>query len=230
MENFASLSLGSLRRRCAEESARFFRRQEHDWRFCYELFRRAAAGRDEAAWENIFEQYQPLISGWVERHSLFQATGEEAQFFVNRAFEKMWAALTPEKFEKFPDFKALMRYFQMCVHSVLVDYIRKREEALRLDEIPETVTLADSPEAHVERSVFARDHRRRFWELVDSRLVNEKEKQLVYGMFVLDLKPRQLAEEFRGVFDNIQEIYRIKENVMGRLRRDSEIRRILGGD
>jgi RNA polymerase sigma factor (sigma-70 family) len=230
LENIPSLSLSSLRHRCAEESARFFRRQEHDPRYCYELFRRAAAGRDEHAWELIYVQYSGLVSGWVERHPLFQAAEEDTEFFVNRAFEKMWAALTPEKFEKFQDFRGLMRYFQMCVHSAVIDHLRQKQETIRLEETQEAVVPSDAPEAHVERSVLSRDHRRQFWQAVDSRLQNEKEKQLVYGMFVLDLKPRELADEFRGVFRDIQEIYRIKENVMDRLRRDQELQRILGVD
>jgi hypothetical protein len=230
LENIPSLSLSSLRHRCAEESARFFRRQDHDPRYCYELFRRAAAERDGHAWELIYAQYQALVSRWVERHPMFSAADEDTQFFVNRAFEKMWAVLTPEKFERFPDFRGLMRYFQMCVHSTVIDYLRQKEETLRLEDTQEAVVPSEEPEAHVERSVLGRDHRRRFWQLVDSRLQNEKEKKLVYGIFVLDLKPRELEVEFRGVFRDIQEIYRIKENVMDRLRRDQELQRVLGAE
>lgn len=230
MENIPSLSLSSLRHRCAEESARFFRRLDHDWRYCFELFRRAAVERDQVAWEMLYKQYQALISGWVTRHPMFHVLEEEVDFFVNRAFERMWTALTPEKFSHFSDFRSLMRYFQMCVHSVLVDYVRRKEENYRLEEVPDAALQGDKPEEHVERTVMAHDHRRQFWELVDSRLQNEKEKQLVYGIFVLDLKPRQLIEEFGNLFRDIREIYRIKENVMERLRRDQEIQRVLRGD
>jgi hypothetical protein len=103
-----------------------------------------------------------------------------------------------------------------------VDDTRRREEALRLDEVPEAAYAGAADEMHVERSVMQREGRQRFWQLLETRLKDERERRLVYGLFVLDLKPRQLLEEFNGLFRDVQEIYRLKENVMERLRRDSD--------
>ena len=61
----------------------------------------------------------------MERHAAYAASGEEADYFINRAFEKMWLALSPERFGGFPDLKSLLRYLQMCVHSAVYDVVRK---------------------------------------------------------------------------------------------------------
>jgi len=216
------LTLSGLRHRCAIESDRFFNRQEHDPRYCFELFRRAINDHNQQAWQFVYEQYWPLVSGWVERNSLFGAAEEETQYFVNRAFEKMWAAVTPAKFAKFPNLKSVLSYLQMCVHSVLVDYLRNREQAILLDE----ETLARTPDgenSNVERLVSQRVDREALWRWLDGRLKDEKERCVFYGSFVLAMKPRELYTHYPGTFNDVNEVYRTKENIMARLRRDDEL-------
>ena len=216
------LTLAGLSHRCAQESDRFFSRQPHDPRFCFELFRRAILHRNESAWERVYGQYQPLVAGWVERHNLFPAADEEVQYFMNRAFEKMWRVLTPEKFTHFPDLKSLLRYLQMCVHSVIVDAVRRQEETEPLDDVRQS-TLQNTGGQRVEERVLGRLQRQELWSLLLARLKDEKEEKVVYGTFVLGLKPSQLYDEFQETFVNVNEVYRVKENVMARFRRDQEL-------
>lgn len=223
------LTLTGLRHRCAVESDRFFNRLEHDPRFCFELFRRAINDHDQQAWEFIYEQYRPLVSGWVERHSLFSATEEETQYFVNRAFEKMWAAITPAKFEKFPNLKSVLSYLQMCVHSALVDNVRSRERAALIDQDE----LSRTPAArvpNVEQQVGRRVEREELWGWINDRLKNDKERRVVFGTFALAMKPRELYTQFPDSFEDVNEVYRVKENVMARLRRDDALKKLLDAE
>jgi hypothetical protein len=52
----------------------------------------------------------------------------------------------------------------------------------------------------------------------------------VYGSFVLALKPRELYAQFREAVRDVNEVYRVKENVLARLRRDAEFEQLLGQD
>lgn len=223
--NHQLLTLSGLRHRCAVESDRFFKRQEHDPRYCFELFRRAINDHNQQAWNAIYDQYRPLVTGWVERHSSFPAADEERQYFVNRAFEKMWAAITPAKFENFPNLKSVLSYLQMCVHSALVDNLRNREQAALMAQ----EDLARIPDvSNVERRVSKRAEREELWRWLNDRLKNEKERRVVYGTFALAMKPRELFAQFPETFNGINEVYRVKENVMARLRRDKELEILLG--
>src|SRR5688572_16981463 len=112
------LRLGSVARRCAQESELFFRREPNDPRFCFELLRRAILEHNQDAWEMSYSQYRTLVSGWITRHPGFTDSGEESGYFVNAAFDKFWSAITPDKFALFADLRAVLRYLQMCVHSV----------------------------------------------------------------------------------------------------------------
>ena len=70
-------------------------------------------------------------------------------------------------------------------------------------------------------------HRQALWEKITTRLCGEKERRTVYGSFVLGLKPRQLYNQFPETFQGVNEIYRVKENVLARLRRDDELAKLL---
>ena len=223
-----ALSIHILRHRCAEESDRYFRRQAHDPRYCFEIVRRAITEQNQRAWNMVYEQYQPLVTGWIQRHSLYPSLDEELQYFVNRAFEKMWSVLTPEKFERFPDLKSVLRYLQMCVHSVIIDYVRAREQAELFEDIP------GNPMANMrdrvngpEIQIADRSQAETLWQWITERLKTDLERRVVYCSYVLDLKPAQIYEQHPDLFQDVREIYQIKENVLARLRRDQELRELL---
>lgn len=222
------LTLAGIAHRCAQETERFFRRQSYDPRYCFELFRQAIVERNQRAWELLYAQYRPLVAGWVERHSAFLDSGEEVQYFVNRAFEKAWAALTPAKFSQFSNLKSLLRYLQLCVHSVIVDQVRVAEQSV-LDVQAEMLAAegrAGGPS--VENQALARTHRQEFWEEINARLRSEKERRVVYGSFILGLKPREIYTQFPETFRDVDQVYRVKENVLARLSRDDELKKLLG--
>jgi len=223
-----ALALASIAHRCTRETEAFFQRRAHDPAYCYELFRRAIVDRCQPAWDVIYAQYRPLVVGWVERHPAFAVSGEEVQFFVNRAFEKMWAALDATKFARFPGLKSLLRYLQMCVHSAIIDQSRKAEQpaaSVPVESLSD-LSIADGPQH--EDPALARVYRQEFWEQINARLNDERERRVVYGSFVLGLKPRELHARYQDTFGDVTDVYRVKENVLARLRRDGELAEILG--
>ncbi len=222
--DFSALPLGFLSFRCGEETERFFQRKEQDSRFCFELFRRAIALRENQAWEYLFQRYTRLAHGWVERHPVRPFLEEEGEALVNAAFEKMWQSLTPAKFEQFSDLKAVLRYLQLCVHSVMTDLARAREEHLPLDSREDE---PDREDPGVEEQVDRQAQRARLWGMVQERLKNEKERRLVQALFLHDIKPADVCVQCPGVFQDVREVYLVKDNLMARLRRDAALRQFL---
>jgi DNA-directed RNA polymerase specialized sigma24 family protein len=224
-----TLTLAGLAHRCAQETDRFFLRQAHDPQYCFELFRRAIAGRDQRAWELIYRQYHPLVTSWVTRHSAFPSSGEEAQYFLNRAFEKMWGALGPERFGQFPNLKSLLRYLQMCVNSVVHDHVR-RADVPQVELEPHAVTDSTPANDPLAEQILDQVQQEELWSAVSARLQDDKERLVVYGSFVLGLKPRELCVQYEESFQDVREVYRVKENVLARLQRDAALRRMFWDD
>ena len=227
-EEIDRLAVDELAQKCRQETNNYFKHHDHDDRYCFELFRRAIQEQDHYAWDVICIQYQSLVTGWVSQHSGFGSSGEDVEYFVNGAFGKISGTLSPEKFQSFSDLGYLLRYLKMCVHSVITDYNRARDYAdlTALDEVEEEESHEMSPEDQ------ALDHsnRQAFWNLTRTRLHDEKERVVIHGAFVLDLKPQEIYEHFRGLFSDVDEIYRVKQNIISRLRRDTEFRKLIGVD
>lgn len=208
------LPLATVARLCHQESGRYLQRADHDPRYCYELFRRAIVGRDEHAWAALFTQYveaTPLVRHWIERHPLFAAGGEETAYFANRTFEKMWAALGPDKFARFPDLASLLRYLKLCVNSVITDRVRSAR--------PEEAPLLESDAAPADLPL-DRLQRQELWRLIESRLHDDQERAAFYGRFDAGLKPAAIYAEHSALFADVKDVYRVLQNVLNRLRND----------
>lgn len=216
------MDLASLVRHCATESERFYRGQQHDTGYSYELFRRALVERDEAAWEQLYQHYSGLVEGWIRRSGAFNSSGETSEYFVVGAFTKFWRAISPERFPSFPTLASLLQYLQLCSTSVVIDSVRAQSWAEMLPE--ETITPNHAPQYSPDEEAMSRVDRQEFWRFIDTQLHNEVERVVVYCSFVLGLTPRAIYARRSELFSSVNDVYNVKRNVLGRLSRNPQLR------
>ena len=216
------MTVNELAFACREETARFLRREDSRDAFCLELLRRAIEDRLPAAWDAVFAQYRGMVLAWIRRHPLFPATREDDAYWVNRTFDRFWAAVGPEKFRAFPSMAATLRYLKMCAHSVLHDEVRARG-----DELPEEalhgVAVRDDSEAAMDQLTASA-----LWETINAALHDDAERHVASLCFVLGLKPREICDRHPDLFPTVGDVYRVKRNLLDRLRRNPEILTFLG--
>jgi DNA-directed RNA polymerase specialized sigma24 family protein len=223
--NFRLLDVDRLADECADHTARFFNRATYDPGYCYELFRRAIVDRNNYAWDKIYRQYQPLVVKWVINHTGLPATGEEVDYFVNGAFDRMWSAVDAEKFKQFDDLAEVLRYFKLCAHSVIVDYTRVNPiDALDLEPFP-PLLRQDLPS--IEERITGQLERQELWEAVAALMHNEKDTIVLEWSFMYDLKPSAIYAENSARFESLDEVYRVKRNLLNRLRRNPDLQQFL---
>jgi hypothetical protein len=217
-------SLSEVARRCHEETERFFQRLVHDTKFCYELFRRALAQRDDDAFELLMANYRGLVTSWVRRHPKFSQTGEAPDLFANTAFERLWIAIPPARFMRFTDLRALLKYLQICVHSSVADHMRGIEPTLSLEPDNPDAPLREpaSPEPALSGAEKAE-----VWAAVLAEMRTQKERVVLQCCFALRMKPSEAYEEYPSIFASVQDVYRTKQNVIERLRRNEALRKFL---
>jgi DNA-directed RNA polymerase specialized sigma24 family protein len=224
-QNLRLLDVDQLADACADHTARFFNRTAHDPGYCYELFRRAIVDRNNYAWDKVYRQYESLVAGWVKRHSGLSAAGEDVDYIVNCAFERLWAALLPEKFGEFGNVAGLLRYLQMCAHSVIVDHTRSTH-------LP-TLSLEESGQppagdfSSVEEKVTDELERRRLWEKTLGLMQDDRESLVLRCSFVYNLKPSEIYDKYSNQFESNDQVYRIKRNLLNRLRRNPALQEFL---
>jgi len=220
----ARMDLAGLLRRSLAESERFYRGHQHDTRFAYELFRRALVERSELAWEHIYMHYSPLVESWIRRSGAFSSSGESSEFFVGAAFTKFWRAISA-RFEQFPTLASLLSYLQLCAGSVVIDSVRAQSWAEMLPE--EAIPFGHAAQTSPDEEAMKRVNCEEFWSYVDTQLNSEAERVVVFRSFVLGMKPGDIYTEYQHLFQNINDVYNVKRNVLGRLSRDPELRQML---
>ena len=218
------LSINDLARCCSEETNKFLKQSVSNDRYCLELFRHAITRRDDDAWACIYQQYAPLVLTWVNQHqsaaSLFGQDGSAP--LVNAAFAKFSQALTPAKMDNFDSLAAVLKYLKMCVHSVIADEVRSRqarqyEEAL---ELIEHEPASDDPADDVVSSISAQG----LWQVIQEELNGEDERVLIYLAYIHGMKPSEISSRHSRLFPTVEDVYRIKRNVLERLRRNRRLR------
>ncbi len=210
---------------CREETERFLRREPSRDAFCFEIVRRAVRDRDQQAWAAVFAQYQGMVLAWVRRHPVSGSTHEDDAFWINRTFDRFWTAVRPERFDAFPNMAALLRYLKLCAHSVLLDEMRARDAAGRerlTDQVAEGIETPDV--ADVALGQLAGSD---LWAAIVAEMQDEAERRVAYCCFVLDLKPREVQERHPQLYATVDDVYRIKRNLLERLRRNANIRAFL---
>jgi DNA-directed RNA polymerase specialized sigma24 family protein len=225
MSRVADLGVFELARRCREETLRFLRGEDRDDTFCFEVFARAVVHRDDDAWEAVVAQYRGIVLAYVGQHTATAMLHESDDYWVNRAFQRFWSAVGPDRFDKFPDLAALLKYLKLCVHSVLLDEVRSRRAASlsSLDEVPETLPAS----ADAEHNIIGKLSGEQLWQAIAKELNDEAEEKVVYLSFARDMKPADIVERYPRLFASVADVYRVKRNVIERLRRSAEIRAFL---
>lgn len=222
----AQLSVDDLARYCTEETNKFLRQSVSNDRYCLELFRRAIVKRDEDAWGCIYQQYAPLVLTWVNQHqSAASLLGQDGGALVNASFAKFAQALTPTKMGNFASLAAILKYLKMCVHSVIADELRTRQARQyeeRLDAIEQEPSTED-PAEDVVSGLSARS----LWQVIQEELNREDERLLIYLAYVHGMKPGEICAQHRQFFPSVEDVYRIKRNVLERLRRNRRLQALL---
>ncbi len=220
------LSLETLVRECKFATSAFIRGRFSDERFGYELFRRALDKQEELAWLSLVDVYNPLVSRWAKSHPSLMATFEDADYFVNRAFERLWrnVATQPGKFAKFANLKSILRFLKLCVHSAVMDDAPKSPPTRELEMV------VGDEKLEVEISVpFKRgeDAQKEFWQVIDKQLRSEEERVVMYGFFVYGMKNREIYAENANLFKDTKQLANLRLNVLRRLARLPQFEQVL---
>lgn len=236
----ALLTLSGVAHRCADEAARLRAHEPTDWRYCYELFRRAIVERDTQAWNLVCERFWPHVRDWVGRHRLMNLWPESPDALVGEAFARMWRACSADMFARSQDLTHLLSYLRHCAESALIQHaraIQRRQFDVSLFESDDETSAPsqsieslepETPASETPEEIVMHDQNMRMlWQQVERSLHDEQERLVIYACFVLDMKPREIYARHKSLFNDVREVYRVKERVFTRLRNDQQLAELL---
>lgn len=219
-----NMKLAELEHCCIGEMGKYRRNEPYNDQYCLEIFRRAMLLRDAQAWSVLEKLFHTIVRGWIRCHPkkdiAYRYDSEDG--YVAQVFERLWHSSKRNETLEFSTLAAALGFLRRIVNSAIIDTLRFHWRS-RETPLPEP-GFAEEPVAHVS------DDGKEMWEAIESLLPNARERRLAYLLYHCGLKPREVVRFCPGEFDNVQEIFRIKRNIVERLVRNKERLRWLLGD
>jgi hypothetical protein len=206
------------------EMGKFLRHEPSCDAYAFELFRRAICAQESFAWQALYTQYHDLLRSWVRRHPAWHAGIADDEEWITEAVARFWRSMDPERFRSFPCTASILRYLKLCVHCTLLDDVRARSRislgTRPLDEqIAGELATPERVSDHLEAQAL--------WDAIRAEVQDETEEVVARSCLVLDLKPREVFETHPAMFSGVDDVYRVKRNLIERLRRSPAIRAFL---
>lgn len=209
---------------CAQEIAQYRVGEMSDERYGRALFYRAISMRDEEAWTCIYQQYTPLLLTWVSNHpqAIYVLEYDNYDSVVNAAFARFSQALTPAKFDSFPSVAALLQYLKQCVRTAIIDLLRaqRNRQMETVLDLAELEPPGNDPADYVVGQLEMGD----VWQEIQHTLRSEKERVCATLLYVDGLDAHEIQRRHRRLFPTVAEVYRVKYNLLARLRRNRLLR------
>lgn len=224
------LNVDDLAARCRQESKQYLTGNTHDESYCLELFHRAIYHQSQPAWRAIYAQFQHLVADWVRQHSRFQHIEEDLTVLVNTAFARFWRTTSKQSRRfRFNRLGQLLQYLKSCVYSVVEDAYRRQQRQppeVRIGDDFLEVLADELP--HPEECLLNRLRVEALEWAIWSRLQTEEETIVATLSWLHGLSPKEIQAHHSNLFTRVQDVYRIKRNILDRLLRDPDIQQILG--
>lgn len=181
------------------------------------MFRRAIVGGDEAAWAAVYVQYHSLVRHWLSDVA-------DVENLVQETFARLSQAVTAERFTsgEFPTLGGLLAFARRTAINLRINEERRveRERHTLDDWFDQEKAIATSD--HLEQVI-----RQELADHVQGLLKDEQERLVFRLTYEFDLPPREIARRYPRHFKDVDEVYRVKERLKKRLKRDPWLRQYL---
>ncbi len=214
-ETINRLNLFILADQCSLELVKRRRKEAVDDSYCLEIFRRAIVEHDEEAWSVLQRCFTEHVRIWIRSHvhSKMALLYDSEENYVAQTFSRFWVAVH-EQHSEFKTLNAALSYLRATLDGVLRDMMRSRRHSQEVS-FPEP----DSPdEPAAEQPGSDLDE---VWNIILGLLKNEREIRVMRLLYYHGLKPRDIVRLFPQEFSEEKEIYRLSNNIIERLKRNS---------
>jgi RNA polymerase sigma factor (sigma-70 family) len=192
--------------------------------FCFELFRRAIAEGCSLSWHYLHNQYYRLVRHWVCQCT--SADQDTVDDLTQDAFAAFWRFYTADKLAEADGLGSVLSYLKCCAASAVAQTHREANRTVPTAAWDAQMVDDQVSAQSTERLALQELRARRVWQAVEACCKNEQECLVARSTFLSGLKPQQIAERFPDAFPEVTEVYRVKRNLLTRLRRDPFLQRM----
>lgn len=212
------LSVSTLVEQCRRQIQAYRRGEPSDEVYGLELLHRAIVQGDQDAWAGVQQCLGEIVRGWLRSHPSREAAcrWESEENYVALAFERFWQA-TARQHLAFKTFAGALAYLRASLHGALLDTLRAYS---RPGEVP-MPSPGEPGKPQMEDQIDSNE----IWEILQTILPGAREQRLAYLLYHCGLKPREIVRFCPREWNDVQEIYRLRRNILERLLRDANCQR-----
>ena len=209
----STLRNAALATRCLRELGNYRRGEPCDERYGLELLRRVTLEGDPEAWEWVQHCFRDMVRGWLRRHPSKVAALrlESEENYVALTFGRFWQATTLTQKVEFRTLAAALQYLRASLHGAILDTLRAYS---RPKEVP-LLEPGEQGEPYGEDQADSSE----VWGILQSMLPDRREWRLAYLLYHCGLKPREIVHFCPQEWSDVQEIYRLRRNIVDRVLR-----------
>jgi DNA-directed RNA polymerase specialized sigma24 family protein len=210
------MSLPVLAAQCLRELDNYRRGEPCTDAYGLELLHRATFQDNQEAWAWVQHCFGGMVRGWLRCHPQREVACrlESAENYVAQTFERFWQATAYNQHVEFSTLAAAMQYLRACLYGAILDMLRAYAR-------PREISLPDPGELGEPR-VEDNTENSEVWESLHMILSNLREQRLAFLLFHCGLKPREIIRFCPQEWSDVQEIYRLRRNIMERLLRNED--------
>ena len=215
-EPCSELSLTLLAAQCLRELDNYRRGEPCTDAYGLELLRRATFQNNQEAWAWVQHCFGGMVRGWLRCHPKREVACrlENEENYVAQTFERFWQATAFNQRMEFSTLAAALQYLRASLHGAIQDMLRAYAR-------PREISLPGPGEAG-EPLVEDNTDNSEVWESLHMILSNLREQRLAFLLFHCGLKPREIIRFCPQEWSDVQEIYRLRRNIMERLLRNAD--------
>ena len=210
------MGLPELAAQCMRELGNYRRGERCTDAYGLELLRRATFQNNQEAWVWVQHCFGGMVRGWLRCHPKREVACrlENEENYVAQTFERFWQATAFNQRMEFSTLAAALQYLRASLHGAIQDMLRAYAR-------PREISLPGPGEAG-EPLVEDNTDNSEVWESLHMILSNLREQRLAFLLFHCGLKPREIIRFCPQEWSDVQEIYRLRRNIMERLLRNAD--------
>ncbi len=213
----STLSSAALAAECLRELNNSRQGESCNETYGLELLCRATVQGDPEAWIWVQQCFSDMVRGWLRCHPRKEAASrwESEENYVRRAFERFWQATTVTQQVEFTRLADALQYLRASLQGAILDTLRSYAQ-------PGEVSLPEPGEPNVE----GRTDSSELWQILQRMLPSGREQRLAYLLYHCGLKPREIVRFLPQEWSDLQEIYRLRRNILGQVLRNEDHLRV----
>jgi hypothetical protein len=198
---------------CQREIIGHLRGEAQGMQYCLELFYRARVLHDVDALEALRQCFSGILRDWLQGHpqkEILYVLENEA-YYTALTFERFWQAVMHLEDLEFGILTVALGYLQSSLNAVILDALRTYAQSSKVAFLE--TDGAGGPVVENDENGGA------LWEMMQRMLPNEREQRMAYLLFHCHLQPWEIVHGNLQEFSNVQEIARLRRDIIARLER-----------